>query len=1057
MAGMRCLNCNTGGLTWSVHSCPHCGVSMRALMSDMLVPRTTLRRTYEIDFPIGRGGFGITYQARHLTLGHVVAIKEFYPRDHANRQGVEMNVAATSDQADVFARNLQRFIEQGRSLAQLAHPNVIRVFDLFVERGTAYLVMELVEGGTLRGLLNQKRTLPFEQVESVTQQLVSALEAVHERRIFHLDIKPENILLTPDGRAVLVDFGAARQGFSRLSTQAYTVQYAAPEVVAGDDVGPDSDLFELGMIVHEMLTGQRPPCALERMLKKDDWTPHDLPADWHALVHSAVRLKRSERPPTLTAWWESRASSGRAPFAAPASAPAGARDSGSAPVEEAGLAGAVAEAAEGEVLRLAAGCYRLSAPLVVSRGIGLCGAADGTTVIEYAGEGTAVRFEGRGPWHIRDLTFVRTHDSDGHAVEVRGGEIAVERCRFTGGRGTVGNRDGAGLCLLGRTRGSVRDCDATGSVVGIGVGDKTSVSVEESRASDNARAGVCFDGYAEGTARGIDAARNRDSGLWVSGDAKPVLEANRCTANGRAGIAYTDHGGGKAWYNECSANGQHGILVADEGGPVLDSNHCSNNGRAGIAFSGKGGGNARANECAENGEYGILAFEDAGPALEENCCQSNRRHGIVYLDQAAGNCRANQLLFNASHGLSLSDSCMVAAVENVAVGNGGCGIAFSGRSGGVVKSNRIRESGESGISLSDQASPQIEANEITHNAMAGLLVRGDSQVRAVRNQLVSNLYGAYVDERAHPIIESSSLTDNSASGLAFFGSAGGTARENGVEGNTHGIYLDDHAAPLLENNRCCGNRDSGIVWFGSAGGTARDNEAAANDVYGFCVSDEASPEITGNRCHRNKGSGLYIQGQSRARVAQNAFVQNVRNGLEVRGHAVPVVEGNTAQENAGAGMVFGGDATGEVSGNACLNNAGSGIEVRDGARPHLVRNRAAHNGAHGIAFLGQAGGVVASNKVSRNARHGITLIDRAHPRIEDNECEANQESGLAWFGDSAGVARGNRANMNEVHGILVCERARPQLEGNACVANLALDVMVPAARSISQENSAQPV
>lgn len=1056
---MRCLHCQRDGLTWSTHSCPHCGVSLRALLSDMLVPRTVLRGTYEIDFPIGRGAFGITYQARHNTLGQVVAVKEFYPREHANRHGVECNVAATPDQADVFARNLQRFVEQGRSLAQLSHPNVVRVFDMFKERGTAYLVMELVDGATLRGVMlrDRSRTLPVDEVESITSQLVGALEAVHEHRIYHLDIKPENILVEPGGRVVLVDFGAARQGFSRMSTQAYTVQYAAPEVVAGDDVGPDSDLFELGVLVHEMLTGERPPCALERLLKKNDFVPDSLPEPWRHLVQNAIRMKRSDRPPTVTAWWQSRAKATPAPppIAKPTPLPVAVAPTPSqaparvVPAEVSGpssLAEAIDGAADGAVLRLAGGRHRITTPLVISRAIVMRGAETERTEIEFAGKGTAVLFEGRGPWRVEGVVFRRLHDEGGHLVEVRGGDIHFEGCGFTGAHGTVGTVPAAGLRLLGRTRGVVNSCESRANAVGFAATDKAWVTLEDCQAIDNEHAGIAFEGFAEGTARGNDAAGNRGSGVLVGGDAKPILEANRCAANKLAGIMYVDHGGGKAWYNECTSNDLHGIYVSESGGTVLDSNQCVRNGWAGIAYAGSAGGSARANECSENAEFGILAADRAGPALEENCCQANGKSGLAYVDAATGNCRANQLLQNGRHGLAVNDRCVVHAVDNVIVGNKGCGVAFAGNAGGVVKQNRIKESGESGISLSDDASPLIEQNEISANAMAGLLVRGRSQARSLRNHMLSNLYGVYVDEDASPTVEGCMCSDNKASGLGFFGRARGVARENELEGNVHGVYLDDRSAVLIERNRCVGNRESGVTWFGASAGEARDNEFAANDVYGMCVTEQASPEIAGNRCHRNKGSGLHVQGDSQCRVEQNSFVRNGQNGIDVHGQAQPVLDSNTCMENARAGVVFGGSASGRATSNICQQNAGSGIEVRDGAFPHLTRNRAAQNGVNGITYSGLSVGVAHENAAVSNGQHGIMLTDRAEPHLLANECDANKECGIAWYGSAAGLAERNQCTMNELHGILVCEQALPRLDHNECAANLAIDVMAPMVR-----------
>ncbi|WP_365671737.1 bifunctional serine/threonine-protein kinase/formylglycine-generating enzyme family protein [Okeania sp. SIO3I5] len=188
---------------------------------------------------------------------------------------------------------------------------MVRVTDLFQENDTAYLVMELVAGKSLRKELDtqpQKKFSP-EKVREIIYPLVSALSAVHQQGIFHLDIKPDNILLTPEGRLVLIDFGSAKQTFgTRMgssSTRTFTENYAAPEVIAGGEVGVESDIFEVGMMVYEMLTGQLPPNALQRLLLKGkSWQPEGLQSPWQELVMSALVFEPESRPRNIQEWWE---------------------------------------------------------------------------------------------------------------------------------------------------------------------------------------------------------------------------------------------------------------------------------------------------------------------------------------------------------------------------------------------------------------------------------------------------------------------------------------------------------------------------------------------------------------------------------------------------------------------------------------------------------------------------------------------------------------------------------------------------------------------------------
>lgn len=309
---MRCLNCGQKGIPLSVEICPRCGVHLPSLMRDVLPHGTLLQSgTYRIEYALGRGGFGITYQATHTALEQLVAIKEFYPQEHAIRESTTGVLIIPTTKQEVYKHGIGRFLREGKILAKLNHPNIVQVRDFFEQRGTAYLVMELITGSTLREELNaqpEKRLAPA-RVETLMDALVNAVTAVHQQGIYHLDIKPDNILLTPEGRLVLVDFGASRQGLGTKSTQAFTLDYAPAEVIAGGKVGAESDLFELGMMLHEMLTGKLPPKALDRLLEDTNWYPHELGEPWLSLVRNAVQLRKEQRPKSVLQWWQQRLAS----------------------------------------------------------------------------------------------------------------------------------------------------------------------------------------------------------------------------------------------------------------------------------------------------------------------------------------------------------------------------------------------------------------------------------------------------------------------------------------------------------------------------------------------------------------------------------------------------------------------------------------------------------------------------------------------------------------------------------------------------------------------------
>jgi WD40 repeat protein/predicted Ser/Thr protein kinase len=306
---MRCLNCHYEPLTPDLEHCPRCKIHLPTVFRDVLPPQTRLRNnTYRLDYALGRGSFGITYCAHHTTLGERFAIKEFYPTDFALRDQTNQAVIVPEHAQDEFTRSRQRFINEARILAQLSQPNVVRVYDMFEERDTAYMVMDLIEGQTLKRLLKSHpgRKLPIPKVEVLVQQLVKALGAIHDEGVYHLDLKPENMILTPDNRLVLIDFGAARQADSikQNETRLFTESYAPPEMMTGGELGPQTDLFELGMVVHQLITGHLPPNAMKRLTAETSWQPEGLIPPWKQLLASALQLRREDRPASIEEWWQ---------------------------------------------------------------------------------------------------------------------------------------------------------------------------------------------------------------------------------------------------------------------------------------------------------------------------------------------------------------------------------------------------------------------------------------------------------------------------------------------------------------------------------------------------------------------------------------------------------------------------------------------------------------------------------------------------------------------------------------------------------------------------------
>ena len=224
------------------------------------LPAGTRLAEYEVVEVLGAGSFGITYRAWDTTLEKYVAIKEYLPRDFATRTNTRTVVPTSpADRAD-YAWGLTRFLDEARTLARFDHPHVNTVHRHFEAHGTAYLVLEYVEGETLSAVLERQRRLNAAQIAGLLTDVLSGLEEVHAAGFVHRDLKPGNLMVRPDGNVVVLDFGAARQAVGQRSksiTSILTPGYAPIEQydTKAEDVGPWSDMYALGMVAYRSISG----------------------------------------------------------------------------------------------------------------------------------------------------------------------------------------------------------------------------------------------------------------------------------------------------------------------------------------------------------------------------------------------------------------------------------------------------------------------------------------------------------------------------------------------------------------------------------------------------------------------------------------------------------------------------------------------------------------------------------------------------------------------------------------------------------------------------------
>ncbi|MCA0176803.1 MAG: serine/threonine protein kinase [Proteobacteria bacterium] len=240
------------------------------------LPAGTVVGGYHIVRKLAAGGFGVVYLAQDPQQ-QWVALKEYLPASLAERASGELAPRVKPDKLPLYRLGLKSFFEEGRSLAQIAHPSVVSVLNFFRENETVYMVMNYLQGDTLQDFVITARDLKREKVlrestiRSLFDEILRGLRIVHQHKMLHLDIKPANIFITNDNRAVMLDFGAAREVLTKegdFVRPMYTPGFAAPEMYRRDGaLGPWTDIYAIGACLYACMHGYPPSDAPTRIDK----------------------------------------------------------------------------------------------------------------------------------------------------------------------------------------------------------------------------------------------------------------------------------------------------------------------------------------------------------------------------------------------------------------------------------------------------------------------------------------------------------------------------------------------------------------------------------------------------------------------------------------------------------------------------------------------------------------------------------------------------------------------------------------------------------------------
>ena len=283
--------------------------------SNKALPAGTVLREWRIEEVLGVGGFGIVYRAKGIYFNELVAIKEYFPTSISERDPEDTVVPIDSEAEEVHALGLKKFVEEAKLLWNLStptrHPNIVSVRSLFEIHGTAYMVMDFEDGISLSRMIKQGRRFNERSLWNILSPISQGLDRAHRVGVLHRDIKPPNILINEDNRPVLIDFGSARFDTAEATSTKvtfHTPPYAAIEqYVRTYPQGPWTDIYALGVVMYECVTGEKPPEVLERLhaglgqpLAEGRWPGYS--KRFLSSVDAAMIVKPDERPQSISDW-----------------------------------------------------------------------------------------------------------------------------------------------------------------------------------------------------------------------------------------------------------------------------------------------------------------------------------------------------------------------------------------------------------------------------------------------------------------------------------------------------------------------------------------------------------------------------------------------------------------------------------------------------------------------------------------------------------------------------------------------------------------------------------
>lgn len=688
---------------------------------------------FEIQRLLGKGAMGEVHLGRDPLLGREVAIKV-----------IQQDTAFGAEAKARFAREAQ-------AAASLSHPNVVTVFEFGEDDGLLYLAMEYLRGEDLEGLIRSGGRPKAELLESLIQ-VCDGLGYAHDRGVVHRDIKPANIFVTTHGHrstAKLMDFGVAQMGSTQLTedgTWMGTVSYMAPEYLDTGKAAPSSDLFALGVVLYEVLSGGRrpfegdsPTMVLNSILRR---SPQPLqPADLEglspkmlAVVDRALAKDPQERFANAGAFAAAIAEALSDDGSGPA-AEAQAAEPPAAPVEKqaesrtvltVGRSGtgrflslrvALRHAGPGALIQVQPGCYRES--LVIEKDVQIVGLGTASEIVVDGGKDAALVVKAAGA-SVQGMGFRTERTDGGPCVDLIRGEPALDGCRFEGG-------GEACIRIGGQARALFKDCEVrTTARLALEVAPAAQVHLESCTLERFQRAGLSLGRGAQGHATGLRVGPAAGAGVHVMADAQVRLED--CEVSGaEAGGIEIDPGGG-AELTRCRLTNSRfaGVLALDRSRAALTECEVGSHRCAGIHAQPGASVVIQRSRVAGNEGYGVSLLEDALATLEGCEVSCNGLAGLLVLRGATAQVRHSKFFDGRAMGVACGAGGQAALDACEIYGNVGVGAQVEPGGNLLLVRCTLRDGLDSGLLLLEDSKASLEECVVHRNARGGILLAKDA-------------------------------------------------------------------------------------------------------------------------------------------------------------------------------------------------------------------------------------------------------------------------------------------------------------------------------------------